>query len=151
MNTKAHRGRYQPKNPEKYRGDASQIVYRSSWELRVMRYFDLHPDILEWNSEGLVVPYLSPIDNRIHRYFVDFWIKKRDINGKVTCAAIEVKPYKETRPPERKTKVTRRFLQEAQTFAINTAKWSAAEEFCKDRGWSFIIMTEKEIYGQKGN
>lgn len=149
MKSKSKKGKFRPRNPEKYRGDVTNIVYRSTWESRMMRYFDQHPAIIEWNSEGLIIPYVSPVDNRIHRYYVDFWIKKRSADGSISCAAIEVKPLKETLPPVKKSKITRRFLEESQTYAINTAKWEAATEFCKDRGWEFIVMTEKEIYGKK--
>lgn len=141
----SYKGFFRPKNPSKYKGDPSNIVYRSSWELKLMTYLDGHPDVLQWASEEIVVPYRSPLDGRIHRYFPDFWVRKRTTNGNVETVLIEVKPLKETMEPKPQTRITKRYLREVATWGVNQAKWKAAEEYCKDRNWNFIKMTEQEL------
>jgi hypothetical protein len=142
---KTYKGLFRPQNPNKYRGDYSNIIYRSRWELYFMSYLDKHPDILEWNSEEIVVPYRSPIDGRVHRYYPDFWVKSKDREGKKSVSVIEIKPYNQTKEPVPKKKLTKSYLYEVKTWGVNTAKWKAAESFCKDRGWTFMIMTENEL------
>lgn len=114
-----------------------------------MMHLDEHPDVLVWSSEEVVVPYTSPIDGKRHRYFVDFFVKKKNRTGVVESVLIEVKPLAQTRPPEVKIskgqKPTRRYINEVMTWGVNEAKWKAATEYCKDKGWKFIIMTEKEL------
>ena len=140
----SNKGRFRPKNPQKYKGDATNIIYRSTWEIKVMRYLDENPNIIWWGSEELPIPYISPIDKRKHRYFPDFIAKIRKSDGKVMTYIIEVKPEKQTKPPTQKRK-TKTFIQEAMTYEVNKAKWYAAEEFCKDHGWQFLILTEKHL------
>lgn len=139
------KGLFKPRNPHKYRGNPSQIVYRSSWELKLMMYLDSRSEVVSWGSEEVIIPYRSPIDNRIHRYFVDFVVTKINREGKKETALIEVKPFSQTRPPEKKSKTTRRFITEVKTWGVNEAKWKAANEYCKDRGWTFHIFTEREL------
>lgn len=144
----AYKGTFKPRNPAKYKGDPTNIIYRSRWELMVMQKLDSHPDVIEWSSEEVVIRYRSPIDNRIHRYFVDFYVKQRNKYGETEVNLIEVKPFKQTQPPavmEGKGKPTRRYLNEVMTWGVNSAKWKAAREFCADRGWNFVIITEKEL------
>lgn len=140
----SNKGRFRPKNPQKYKGDAANIIYRSTWEIKVMRYLDENPNIIWWGSEELPIPYLSPIDKKRHRYFPDFIAKIRKNDGKVMTYIIEVKPEKQTKPPTQKRK-TKTFIQETMTYEVNKAKWYAAEEFCKDHGWQFLILTEKHL------
>jgi hypothetical protein len=140
----SNKGRFRPKNPQKYKGDAANIIYRSTWEIKVMRYLDENPNIIWWGSEELPIPYLSPIDKKKHRYFPDFIAKIRKNDGKVMTYIIEVKPEKQTKPPTQKRK-TKTFIQESMTYEVNKAKWYAAEEFCKDHGWQFLILTEKHL------
>lgn len=142
---KFYKGFFKPKNPEKYKGDPTNIVYRSSWELKLMSWLDSHPDVLQWGSEELAIPYVSPIDNRIHRYFPDFFVKKRGAGGEIETLLIEVKPHNQTRPPSVQTKKTKKYINEVYTWGINSSKWKAANEFCKDRMWKFVIMTEKDL------
>lgn len=137
-------GKFIPKNPKKYNGDPSNIIYRSTWEVRVMKYLDEHPNVLWWASEELHVPYLSPVDNRVHRYFPDFIVKAKDKTGTIKTLMLEVKPEKQTKMPTQ-TKKTKKYLEEAVTFAVNQAKWKAADLFCKEHGWQFKIITEKEL------
>ena len=142
----AYRGIFRAHNPNKYKGDPSKIIYRSRWELMVMQKLDSHPDVLEWSSEEIIIPYRSPIDGKVHRYFPDFWVKKRDRQGNIVQDLIEVKPYKQTKQPAiMEGKPNRRYINEVMTWGINSAKWKAAQEYCKDRCWNFVIITEKEL------
>lgn len=141
----AYQGIFRPKNPKKYVGDSNNIVYRSSWECRVMNWFDQNDDIISWASEELIVPYKSPIDNRFHRYFPDFIVKVKTRDGTVKTLMIEVKPKKQTVPPEPKKRVTKQYVTEVTTYGVNQAKWKAAQEYCLDRGWEFKIMTEEHL------
>lgn len=142
---KFYKGYFKPKNPNKYRGDARNIVYRSSWELRLMSYLDDHKDVISWGSEEIVIPYRSPIDGRLHRYFVDFIVTKINSNGQKETSLIEVKPANQTKPPQKQQKPTKRYITEVTTWGVNEAKWKAATEYCKDRGWTFHIFTEREL------
>ena len=80
----AYKGKYKVKNPSKYVGAVDNVVYRSSWERRFMVYADTNPNVVKWNSEGLVIPYVSPVDGKVHRYFPDFWIEVKDEKGKIS-------------------------------------------------------------------
>jgi hypothetical protein len=144
--SKYHQGKFRPINPSKYKGDVSNIVYRSSWELKALLHFDKHPDILQYSSEEVIVPYVSPIDGKRHRYFVDMWLRKRNKDGSITECLIEIKPKAQCKPPEAKTgKPTKRYINEVYTWGVNKAKWDAAESYCKQRGWTFIILTEDQL------
>ena len=140
-----YQGYFKPKNPQKYKGDPTNIIYRSSWELKLMRFLDERKDIIKWSSEEIIIPYRSPIDGKWHRYFPDFLVTKINKDGILETALIEVKPKSQTQPPKRQNKITKRYLTEVKTWGVNEAKWSAANEYCKDRGWSFHIFTEKEL------
>ena len=141
----AYKGYFKPRNPQKYRGDPTNIIYRSRWELKFMSYLDTHPKVLEWSSEEIVIPYRSPVDNRIHRYFPDFFVKKINSAGLTESAIIEIKPAVQTRPPEKPARVTKRYINEVFTWGVNEAKWKAAQDFCADRKWTFHVFTEKEL------
>lgn len=143
----SYKGRYKVKNPQKYKGDPTNVIYRSSLELKLMNYLDMHPDVLEWSSEEFFIPYISPIDGRFHRYFPDFSVKRRDKNGNVDKIVIEIKPSTQTRPPEKKSKVTRRYITDVKNWGVNNAKWKACQEFCDEKNWKFQILTEREING----
>jgi len=140
----SYKGTFLPKNPSKYNGNSKNIIYRSNWELRVMKYFDDHPNVIWWAYEELTIPYVSPIDNKTHRYFPDFIVKMRLKDGKVTTYILEVKPLAQTKMPVQKRK-TKRFIQEAATYAVNQEKWRAADLFCREHGWQFKVITEKEL------
>jgi len=141
----AYKGKFKPRNPNKYKGDPTNIVYRSRWELVVMSKLDEHPDVLEWSSEEIIIPYRSPIDGKVHRYFPDFFMKRKGIDGKIDSFLIEVKPKKETVPPKVQSKPTKRYISEVATWGVNSAKWKMAEEYCKDRKWNFMILTEDDL------
>lgn len=141
----AYSGKFSPKNPSKYMGDVTKITYRSLWERRVMRYFDDTDGIIAWGSEEFAIPYRSPVDDRLHRYFPDFLVKIKDKDGKVKTFVVEVKPESQTREPVIRKKVTKRYITEVMTWGVNESKWKAAKEFCTDRGWEFQIWTEKTL------
>lgn len=136
----AYKGRFIPKNPQKYLGDYKNIIYRSSWECRVMDWLDKNPDVISWASEEVVVPYISPVDNRPHRYFPDFIVKTR-----TKTMMLEIKPAKQAKPPEPRQRVTKQYIQEVATWGVNQAKWKAANEYCLDRGWEFKVLTEDHL------
>lgn len=145
MARRTHKGPFKPKNPGKYKGNPYSIVYRSGWELKFMMFLDTHPDILEWSSEEDAIPYRSPIDGRVHRYFPDFKVKKRDPTGKISTVIIEIKPEAQTREPQKRTKVTQKYINEVVEWGRNSAKWAAAREYCADRNIKFEIMTEVDL------
>ena len=128
-------GFFKPKNPNKYIGDPTNIVYRSGWEKKVMEWCDSNPNVLKWGSEEIVIPYMSPVDNRWHRYFVDFYVEAVGRDGGVRKMLLEVKPKAQTQEPNVQKRKTKRYITEVVTYGINQAKWKAAEEYCKDKGW----------------
>ena len=140
----SYKGKFNPQNPKKYNGNPENIIYRSSWELRCMKWFDDNENIIWWSSEELSIPYLNPIDQKMHRYFPDFVVKLKVRDGSMKTLMIEVKPEAQTRMPTQKRQ-TKRFIQESATYAINQEKWRAADLFCKEHGWQFKILTEKEL------
>jgi len=141
----AYKGKYKVRCPYKYKGDPTKVIYRSLWELKFMKYCDSNINILEWGSEEMYVWYRSPVDNRPHRYFPDFYIKAKESNGKIKKYIIEVKPKKQTAPPPKPKRQTKGYLREAFEYARNQAKWKAANEWCLDRGFEFKVLTEKEL------
>jgi hypothetical protein len=134
-------GRFSANNPQKYKGDPSRIYYRSSWELILMRRFDNDSNITEWSSEELVIPYRSPVDNKIHRYFPDFKIK----TSAGQTLLIEVKPKDQVKKPDTPKKVTKAFLKKVMTWGVNQAKWEAANDYATDRKWMFKVLTEEDL------
>jgi hypothetical protein len=140
-----HKRKYTPIHPQKYKGDPTDIVMRSSWETKFAVWCDHNPSILEWSSETTIIPYKCPTDNKWHRYFTDFKIKVKDKDGNSKVYIVEIKPDKQTRPPQAPQRKTRRYLQEVMTWGKNEAKWEAAKEYCADRGWEFIILTEYQL------
>ena len=142
----SYKGVFKPSNPRKYKGDHTNIIYRSLWERKFMVYCDLNENIMEWASEEFFIPYLDPTTNRVRRYFPDFFVKYQDKNGKLRNTVIEVKPMRETvKPVQTKGKSRKTMLTENINYAKNQAKWKAAREFCADRKLEFKIMTEKEL------
>lgn len=137
---------YKPSNPSKYQGNPNNIICRSSWERRFCNYCDHNPDIISWSSEEFCISYISPVDNRVHRYFPDYLIKVKEPSGNIKTYVIEVKPKKQTVAPKKKSRVTKTYLNECKTYAVNQAKWAAAEEWCKDRLIEFKIITEEDLF-----
>lgn len=140
----AFQGFFRPNFPNKYKGNPKNIVYRSQWEFKYMRELDNDPNVLAWSSEELAIPYISPKDNRVHRYFPDMIVKRKTPKGVIT-EMIEIKPKAQTRPPKRGKKTTNKYLVEVLTYGINISKWKSAEKYCEERGWVFRILTEKEL------
>ena len=145
----SYSGGFKPKNYKKYKGDPTNVFYRSLWERRFMVYCDNNPNILEWGSEEIIIPYKSPLDKKVHRYFPDFFIKYKNSSGKIIREIIEVKPKKHLSPPKEPKRKTKRYLGEVNTYIINQAKFKAAEEFCKDRKLGFRILTEEHLVPKK--
>lgn len=109
---------------------------------------DTNSNVIEYSSEEVIVPYLSPIDGKYHRYFVDFWAKIKNKDGQIIEYLIEVKPYKQTIEPEIKKRATKQYIKEVYDWGINSSKWKAAREYCKKRGLRFVILTEKDMFGK---
>lgn len=126
MKNTAIRGRYYPSKPEKYRGNVKKITYRSMWERRFMLYCDRSPNILEWSSEELHIPY--EFENKWRNYYPDFTIRYIDKDGKERNAVIEIKPHYQKR------------------WKQNKAKWTKAEEYCAENNLEFKVLTEKELF-----
>ena len=137
-------GYYTPQNPKKYRGDITKIRYLSSWEYKFNQFLDSNPNVLEWSSECIAIPYLKPTDRRVHKYYPDYYIKYKDKNGNIKQEIIEVKPKKQTRRSRSKNPKTR--LYEDITYAINMAKWDACQNFCNKYNIKFRILTEQELF-----
>lgn len=136
------------KNHNKYLGDPYNIISRSSWETKVIKWMDTNENVIEWNSEEVIVMYLSPVDGKYHRYFVDFFAKIKNSKGEIKSYLIEVKPYEQTLEPEVKKRITKNYINEVCTWGINSAKWKSAKEYCRKRGWEFLVLTEKEMFGK---
>lgn len=143
--SKTYKGKFVPKNPKKYKGDYTNIIFRSLWERKVMVWLDDNQNIIEWSSEEIAIPYRSPKDGRIHRYFPDFVVKAKMPDETIKTLILEVKPLAQTKEPSKQTKRTKRYITEVTTWAVNQQKWKMAEEYCLDRGWQFKIITEKEL------
>jgi hypothetical protein len=141
----SYKGKYQPAFPQKYKGNSQNIVYRSLWERKFMVYCDTNENILEWFSEEIAVPYRSPIDNKIHRYFPDFYIKVKESNGQIKKYIIEIKPKKQTIEPIPQKRKTKGYIYEVYEYVKNQAKWKAAEEWCADKGYEFKVLTEDDL------
>jgi len=143
---KYHQGRFHPRNPDKYKGDSRNIVYRSSWELKFMRYCDRKENILEWGSEEFFIPYFDPTTNKVRRYFPDFIVKIKESSGVIKKYLVEVKPKRQTlEPKQSKGKRKKTYINEVLTYSKNVAKWKAAKEWCDDRRIEFKIITEDEL------
>jgi len=137
---KTYKGKYKLKKPEKYDGDHTQVIYRSGWERFAFKWCENQEDIKSWSSEETIIPYISAVDNKYHRYFVDLKLNMKD--GSVVL--VEIKPDKQTRPPKSKRR-TKRFISESLEYVKNECKWKAAKEYCLDRGWNFQIWTEHTL------
>jgi hypothetical protein len=143
---KYRQGIFKPKNPTKYKGDPTNIVYRSSWERITFAYLDENPNCISWQSEEFFIPYRSPVDDKIHRYFIDLKVTIQYPNNVNKTFLAEIKPYDQTLPPDmNKKRSKQRLLEEVSTYSVNQAKWIAAKKYCEDRGYHFIILTEYDI------
>lgn len=140
-----HKRKYKPLHPDKYIGDPTNIILRSSWETKFAIWCDRNPSVTKWQSEETVVPYRCPTDNKIHRYFIDFRVQVRTKEQELKTYLVEIKPDHQTRPPEYPGKKTRKYITESFAYIKNQAKWKAAKQYALDRGWDFIILTEHQL------
>jgi hypothetical protein len=135
-----------PRNIEKYVGDYTKIVSRSSWELRTFKWLDDNPNVLEWSSEEIAIPYKSPVDKKLHRYFPDIYARFKTSDNRTKTYLIEIKPEYQSIEPKMKKRITKQYINEVCTYAVNQEKWRAAREYCLDRKWEFIVITEKDLF-----
>lgn len=143
------RGRYTPRHPEKYVGDVTRIVYRSSWEKSFNQFLDNNPNVLQWASEEIGIPYIKPGSkraNKTHTYYPDYWVKYKNKKGEIIQEIIEIKPISQTKPPTTVGKNKRQQLIEAYTYAVNIAKWKACTDFCNKYDMKFRIVTENSLF-----
>ena len=137
----AYKGKYKVKNPSKYEGNPTNVIFRSLWERQFFRWCEDNTDVVKWSSESVVIPYRCKTDGRMHRYFMDVKVKFK--NGKTFL--IEIKPEIQTQPPKQPKRKSQKYLKEVMTYVKNTSKWDAAEQYCDARGWEFKIFTEKTL------
>ena len=135
-----YQGKYRVRFPRKYKGDPHNVIYRSSWEYKFMKWCESTSSVLEWGSEEIAIPYISPVDGRSHRYFPGFYVKI----GKKKYI-VEVKPFRQTQEPKTQKRHTKRYITEVLTWGVNKAKWKAARKFCDTHSWEFMLITEKEL------
>ena len=141
---------FKPQNPKKYKGNASNIICRSSWERRFCIWCDTNSNILSWASEEFSIPYVSPIDNKVHRYYPDFLIEVKESDGTLKKYVIEIKPKKQTVEPKKRSKVTPSYINEVKAYAVNQAKWKSSKEFCNDNRIEFQLITEDQLFTSNG-
>lgn len=134
------KGRFIPKNPAKYLGNATNIIFRSSWEVRLFQWLDRTPAVLQWASEEFSIPYLSPIDNAVHQYYPDALVIYKDKYGNLKKEIVEIKPYKETVMTPKATD------RDKLALIINQAKWKAAARFAGLQGMNFRVITERGLF-----
>lgn len=137
------RGKFEPKNKSKYIGDVSNIVARSSWEYKALKWCDENPAILFYGSEEKIIPYVSPFDNKSHKYYVDLVIRYKTKSGTEKVALIEIKPFSQTQKPKKPKRQSKYYLEECKTYVINTVKWQAAVKYCKEKNIDFVLWTDK--------
>jgi len=143
-NSKFRQGIFNPKNKQKYIG-RERPVYRSGWELKFFRWCDDNPNVIEWASEAVIIPYLNPVTNKVQRYYTDGVVAIRESNGLIKKYIIEIKPSSQVAPPVVGKKKKSTAIYEAVRYAQNQAKWEAAKKWCDKKGYSFWILTEKEL------
>jgi len=142
---KWRQGVFVPQNQKKFIGE--RAVYRSGLELKFFRFCDQNKNIVRWGSENIIIPYRSPLDGRMHRYYVDNYVVIKEKNVlKKYC--VEIKPSAQTKKPQTKYRKKQHLIYEQKMYVTNVAKWKAAREYCKKRGYTFLILTEKELFSR---
>jgi hypothetical protein len=143
-------GYYKLNNPEKYIGDPGKIIYRSSWEYRFCRYCDDSPNVLKWSSEPVAIKYISPIDQKEHNYFIDFYarVKRGELEKDYL---IEVKPESSLVKPvmeggNQTMRKLKNYNYALKTYITNRAKFAAAKKHAESNGYKFVIVTEKFLF-----
>ena len=134
-----------PRYPEKYEGNPTTIITRSSWEIRFANWCDINSSVIKWSSEETIVPYRCGTDNKLHRYFLDFKIQVKNKDGLTKTYLVEIKPEYQVLPPIYKGRQSKSYINESMTYIKNQSKWEAATRYAKDRGWQFMILTEKHL------
>ena len=142
--SKFKQGIFRPVYPEKYKG-TFPILYRSSWEGRMMRWCDHNPSVISWGSESVVIPYQNPLTGKVSRYFVDFNVQLRDKQGQLKKFLVEIKPHSQTLPPSQQVKNTKALARRQAEYIKNQAKWKAATEWSVKKGYEFVVLTEKHL------
>ena len=140
----SYKGIYKIQNPSKYVGDHTNVTYRSLWERKFMVFCDTNSNVLKWCSEEVVIPYLSPLDGKYHRYFVDFLVEFKTQKGTETFL-IEIKPKRHCQPPKKGKRTTKTYLKEVETWKVNNSKWTHAKQFASKNNWQFKILTEDDL------
>lgn len=143
-----YKGLYKVQNLDKYLGDPNKCIYRSSWEKTLLIKLDHSSNILKFGIEPFSIKYINKYDNDLHNYWPDFIVIMKGKDGTPKTLIIEVKPHKETLPPKKRGKRKDVYLKECKTYITNMSKWDAAEKFCKDKGWHFLKLTEKELFSR---
>ena len=144
--SKTLKGTFRPKNPEKYKGDYTNILYRSSWERIFMNWCDTNPNIKRWQSEEKAIWYYNPVQKKNCRYFPDFIVEYERKDGITMQEMVEIKPYRQViGPPENPKRRTKSWVASVMTYMVNQAKWKAARKYCENKGMNFRIVTEKEL------
>jgi len=141
-NSKFVQGIFIPRNKEKFIG--SKAVYRSSLELRFMKFCDYNEKVIKWGSENVIIPYINPLDGKMHRYFVDNFVQIKE-GDRVKRYLVEIKPSSQLSPPKTKYRKKSNLIYEQTMYITNQAKWQAAREWCNKKGLEFIIITEKHL------
>lgn len=142
-----YKTKFFPKNVSKYIGNYRNIICRSLWERRFCKYLDENKNVIRWGSEEIVIPYYSPVDKKVHRYYPDFYVEMKDTSGDIKTSLIEIKPKKQTKMPTKGRKKKNTYLRECMVYEVNVAKWKYATKYCEKLGWEFKVLTEKELYG----
>ena len=142
----SYKGKFNPKQPNKYKGNHRNIIYRSMWERRFMVYCDNNENILEWGSEEIVIPYMSPLDGKVHRYFPDFYVKVKQYDHSIKKFVVEVKPKAQVRQPKTNPKrKTKAWYNAVREWGKNRAKWEHATNYCNKHDMEFKILTENDL------
>ncbi len=142
----SHKGTFKPRHPDKYVGNLKKITFRSSWEHSFMQFLDNNPNVVRWGSEPFPIPYIKPTDQKIHNYYPDFWVEYVTKENQVLQEIIEIKPLAQTQAPKLAGKKKKQQIYEAITYAVNAAKWKAAQEFCTKYNMKFRIMSENQMF-----
>jgi len=145
----AYSGKFRPKNPHKYKGNINNIVWRSTWELKLLKYLDSNSSVKEYASEEIVIPYHSPIDNKMHKYYVDFYVVYETPDKTTKKYLVEVKPHIQTIEPKQPKRITESYNKSVMTYITNQCKWKAAKKFCEINGLEFLVLTEYHLFGKK--
>ena len=145
------KGVYELDHPNKYVGPLTEggVLYRSSWEARVFYYMDHNSKVIEWSSEGLIIPYVFKMDGKVHKYYPDILAKIETSSG-VRTFILEIKPEKQTKEPNkpknRSLDRKKRYESELYTYSKNLDKWEAAKTYCEKHEYEFKLITEKDIF-----